>query len=106
MENTEIDRVFPADFRWADISNWDAAYRHIATPDPDGNAIIAGHSLLLGSRDCILITDREDKLLAVSGLEDYLVIDTEDVLMICPRDERKVKDITTHIGLPEYEDFR
>jgi mannose-1-phosphate guanylyltransferase len=106
MENTEIDRVFPADFRWADISNWDAAYRHIATPDPDGNAIIAGHSLLLGSRDCILITDRRDKLLAVSSLEDYLVIDTDDVLMICPRDERKVKDITTHIGLPEYEEFR
>ena len=106
MENTEIDRVFPAAFRWADISNWEAAYRHLVSHDADGNAILAPHSLVLGSRGCILTTDKPDKLLAVSGLEDYLVVDTEDVLMICPRDEHKLKDITTHIGLPDYEEYR
>lgn len=106
MENTEIDRVFPAAFRWADISNWDAVYKHLARPDGNGNAVFARHSLVLDSRDCILTTDNPDKLLAVSGLEDYIVVDTEDVLMICPRDEHKVKDITTHIGLPDYEDYR
>ena len=46
------------------------------------------------------------KLIAVSGLKDYIVVDTDDVLMICPRDEHKVKDITTHIGMPEYEEYR
>ena len=45
-------------------------------------------------------------LIAVSGLKDYIVVDTDDVLMICPRDEHKVKDITTHIGMPEYEEYR
>ena len=106
MENTEIDRVFPADFHWADISNWDAAYKHLTSPDPDGNAVIARKSLVLGSKDCILVTDRKDKLMAVSGLEGFIVIDTADALMICPRDEHKIKDITTHLGLPDYEDYR
>ena len=106
MENTEIDRVFAADFRWADISSWDAAYKSIAKPDADGNAVLSGQGLLLESKDCILNSSYPDKLLAVSGLEGYIVIDTVDVLMICPRDGHKVKDITTQIGLPEYERYR
>ena len=106
MEKTDIDWIFPATFHWADISNWDAAYKHIATPDAAGNAVFAAHSLLLGCRDNIIVTERPDKLMALSGLEGYIVIDTGDVLMVCPRDEHKVKDISTHIGLPEYEDYR
>ena len=106
MENTDIDWIFPAVFHWADISNWDAAYKHLVHTDADGNAVRAGRSLLLGSRNCIMSTDKKGKLLAVSGLEDYLVIDTDDVLMICPRDEHRIKDITTHIGLPDYEEYR
>ena len=106
MENTDIDWVFPAAFHWADISNWEAACKSVGKPDADGNVILAGRGLLLDSSNCILNSDKERKLLAVSGLEDYIVIDTDDVLMICPRDEHKIKDITTHIGLPDYEEYR
>ena len=106
MENTDIDWIFPAAFHWADISSWDAAYKSLVKPDPEGNAVIAGRSLLLGTRDCILSAGKRDKLIAVSQLENYIVIDTDDVLMICPRDEHRIKDITTHIGLPYYEEYR
>ena len=106
MENTDIDWIFPASFRWADISNWDAAYKHLAQPDANGNAVLSRNALLLGVKDSILISDKKDKLLSISGLENFLVVDTDDVLMICPRDEHKIKDITTHIGLPDYEEYR
>ena len=106
MEKTDIDWIFPAAFHWADISNWDAAYTHLATPDADGNAVIADHALVLDCRDNIVVTNQKDKLMAVSGLEGFIVIDTPDVLMVCPRDEHKVKDISTHIGLPDYEEYR
>ena len=33
-------------------------------------------------------------------------IDTGDVLMICPRDDKHLKEITSNIGLPDYEEFR
>lgn len=106
MENTEIDWIFPAAFHWADISSWEAGYKSVGKPDPEGNAVLSGRSLLLETRDCIFSASKPDKLIAVSGLKDYIVVDTDDVLMICPRDEHKVKDITTHIGMPEYEEYR
>ncbi|MBQ9819827.1 MAG: mannose-1-phosphate guanylyltransferase [Bacteroidales bacterium] len=106
MENTDIDWVFPAAFHWADISNWDAACKSIGKPDADGNVVLVGQGLLPDSRNCILNSDNKDKLLAVSGLENYIIIDTDDVLMICPRDEHKIKDITAQIGLPGYEPYR
>ena len=42
----------------------------------------------------------------MSGLKHYAVVDTGDVLMICPRDDRRLKEITSNIGLPDYEEFR
>ena len=106
MENTDIDWIFPAAFHWADISNWEAACKSIAKPDAQGNAVLSGRSLLLDSKDCILHADNKDKLVALNGLDNLLIIDTQDVLMICPRDEHRLKDITTHIGLPDYEEYR
>ena len=40
------------------------------------------------------------------GLKDYLVIDTEDALLICPREDKQFKDFISGLGMPEYEDFR
>ena len=44
--------------------------------------------------------------MAIRGLEDFIVIDTEDVLMICPRDEQKLKDFLSRLAMPEYEEYR
>mgnify|MGYP002626174048 CR=1 FL=1 len=41
MENTEIDWIFPAAFRWADIKDWEAFYSLIAKTDAEGNASFA-----------------------------------------------------------------
>ena len=40
------------------------------------------------------------------GLENMIVVDTDDVLMICPRDDRKVKEFLSELAMPEFEDFR
>lgn len=106
MERTDKDWVFPAKFGWADIGNWESLYNSISGHDKDGNASNAGHSLM---RDCskdILYVSDKDKLVAISGLDNYVVIDVDDVLMICPRDDKKLKEITTRIGLPDFESFR
>ena len=39
-------------------------------------------------------------------MEDFIVIDTDDVLMICPRDEQKLKDFLSQLAMPEYEEYR
>ena len=35
-----------------------------------------------------------------------IVVDTDDVLMICPRDNEKIKDFLSELAMPEYEEYR
>ena len=107
MEKTDNAWVYPARFRWADIGNWDSLYEYLAYHDEQGNALNRTSRRLL--RDCtdnIVYSTRDDKLLALRGLDDFIVIDTEDVLMICPRDEQKLKEFLLQLAMPEYEEYR
>lgn len=106
MEKTDIDWLYPANFEWADIGNWESLYAYMEKHDDMGNAFNTDNILFQEVRRSIIYTDNSKKLMAVSGLDDFVVIDTADALMICPRNDRKLKDITIHIGLPDYEEFR
>ena len=59
-----------------------------------------------GTRDTLIVSPEKKKLIAIKGLEDYIVIDTDDVLVICPKDDKKFKDFISGIGMPEYEKYR
>jgi mannose-1-phosphate guanylyltransferase len=106
MERTDRACVCPVKFTWDDIGNWDTLYKYIEEKDEDGNALSVDSTLLRDTSDCIIYSNGKRKLIAVSGLEHYAVIDTGDVLMICPRDDKHMKEITSNIGLPDYEEFR
>ena len=45
-------------------------------------------------------------LLALRGLENFIVINTHDVLMICPRDIDKLKDFLSSLAMPDFEEYR
>ena len=107
MEKTDNAWVYPAAFTWADIGNWESLYDYLAYHDDQGNALNrTARRLLKESTGNIVYSTRDDKLLAVRGLEDFIVIDTDDVLMICPRDEQKLKDFLSQLAMPEYEEYR
>ena len=107
MEKTDNAWVYPAEFRWADIGNWESLYEYLAYHDAQGNALNrTSRRLLKDCSDNIVYSTRDDKLLALRGMEDFIVIDTEDVLMICPRDEDKLKDFLSQLAMPEYEEYR
>ena len=106
MEKTERAVVLPAKFGWADIGNWESLYDYLAAKDENGNAIRATKKLVQNDRNNIVYSSVPRKLVAMSGMENFVVIDTGDVLLICPRDDKKLKEITTYIGLPEYENYR
>ena len=107
MEKADNAWVYPAEFRWADIGNWESLYEYLAYHDDQGNALNrTSRRLLKDCSDNIVYSTRDDKLLALRGMEDYIVIDTDDVLMICPRDEQKLKDFLSQLAMPEYEEYR
>ena len=43
---------------------------------------------------------------ALKGLKDYIVIDTDDVLLICPRVDNPLKELMSKLAMPRYDKFR
>lgn len=106
MEKTERAWVCPARFRWADIDSWDALYKNYAHKDENGNILRTQRPLLDETGGCVIYAENRSKMVAVQGLQDYIVIDTPDVLLICPRDEEKYREFTGGIAMPGYKDIR
>lgn len=107
MEKSDAVMAYPARFTWSDLGNWDSLYEYLAALGTDGNAIrISGKGLLRENSGTLVVSTRKDKLIAVKGLKDFIVLDIDDVLMICPRDEKSLKDLFSELALPEYENYR
>ena len=47
-----------------------------------------------------------EKLIVINGLDNYMVINTNDVLMICPRDESKFKNVLTDLSLEDFNKYQ
>ena len=107
MEKTELAWVYPAKFEWADIGNWDSLYDHLSRHDGSGNASnLVGKGLLHDCCNDIIYSGKKGKLTAIKGLENFIVIDTDDVLLICPREDDEFKGLLSELALPEYSDYR
>lgn len=105
MEKTDRAWIYPAGFGWQDIGTWESLYNYIPK-DNNGNAISAEKTLLENVGKSLIVSPEKKKLIAIKGLDDYMVIDTEDALVICPKDDKKFKDFITGIAMPEFEKYR
>lgn len=89
MEKASSVYVRVSDFGWSDIGTWGSLYQY-APKDENGN-VVSGNALLYSTNNSIINTGK-DKLSVIEGLDDYIVIDTDDVLMICPKsNEQNIK---------------
>ena len=71
-------------FGWADMGRWDDVYRY-SSKDADGNVVTSGRVEFYNCKNNLVSAD--NKLVILQDLEGYLVNDTEDVLVICKKDE-------------------
>ena len=107
MEKSDNVWVLPAKFIWSDIGSWSTLYEASADPANHGNAIsLEGKSIIKDVSNSVLASTAGGKLTVVSNLESYMVIDTDKVLLVCPRDDRKMQEILSELALPEYSEFR
>ena len=94
MEKTAGAAVLPLDVGWNDVGSWSALWE-IADQDPDGNAH-HGDVLALGCRNTLAWGGR--RLVSLLGLEDVIVVDTDDALLVAARDRvQEVKDIVARL---------
>jgi mannose-1-phosphate guanylyltransferase/mannose-6-phosphate isomerase len=81
MEKTDRAAVIAGNFRWSDIGSWDAIF-DIAPRDTSGNAI-HGTVVTADTRNCVIHS--VDRLTAVLGAEDLVVVSTPDAVLVTPR---------------------
>ena len=101
MEKADNVYVRCGDFGWSDVGTWGSVYQH-ARKDRYANAAPAEGCYLYDTRSSI-ISMPEGKVAVISGLKEYIVVDTEDVLMICPRTEEQnikkyIDEVKYHTG--------
>lgn len=88
-ERTARAAVVPADLGWSDVGSWDALWK-LAPKDDEGNAGI-GDVVLEGAKDCYVRSD--GILTAVVGLEEAVIVVTEDAVLAMHRD--RAQDVKT-----------
>lgn len=82
MERTSHAVVIPSDIGWSDVGDW-AALSELLARDPDGNTVV-GSCVHIDTRNTLVYGN--GRLVATIGLEDLVIVDTHDVLLICPRE--------------------
>jgi mannose-1-phosphate guanylyltransferase len=106
MEKTDRAWISPVQFRWNDAGTWESLYNIIKKEDDYGNACNLDKTLIEDTKNTLVISPEKKKLVAIKGLEDYMVVDTDDVLIICPKDDKKFKEFISGIAMPDYEKYR
>ena len=87
MEKTTRAAVVPLAAGWSDVGSW-ASLQDALPPDAAGN-VTRGDVVAEGSSNCLLYST--DRLVAVVGLDEHVVIETKDAVMVAPK--RRVQDV-------------
>jgi mannose-1-phosphate guanylyltransferase len=92
LEKSKNVRVLPADFDWSDLGSWGALYDKLHQ-EKDENVIINARVLAQNSKRNIIRTG-EKKYVVIKDLNDYIVVDNQEVLLICRKqDEQEIKKL-------------
>ena len=96
MENAADVRVLPATFDWNDLGTWGSLYEKL-TKDFQNNAIVNAETFAPNSQGNMIHT-QSNKAVVIDGLEDYIIVDRDDVLMIVPKEkEQDIKSISKSV---------
>ena len=87
MEKADNVYVRCGEFGWSDVGTWGSVYQH-SRKDRYANAVPEEGCYLYDTRSSIVSLPK-DKIAVISGLKEYIVVDTDDVLMVCPRSEEQ-----------------
>jgi mannose-1-phosphate guanylyltransferase len=94
MEKSDrITMILADDLGWNDVGSWESIF-DVFPPDENGNIVLNGKMELLNSHGSLIDCTNPDKLVALIGLNNFIIIDTQDALLVCPRnDSQKVREL-------------
>lgn len=102
LEKAENIYTIPGTFGWDDVGSWLAVER-IRKTNEFGN-VVSGNVITINSKECII--EGTEKLIAAVGLENMIIVDTEDATLICDKEHageiKKVLETLKNCNREEY----
>ena len=98
MEAAQRVALIPAEgLNWSDVGSWDSLFE-VLPSDQSGNIVMGGHHVGLDTRDSLVYVDQQRRLIVTIGVQDLVVVDTDDVLLICRKDQaQKVRQVVKRL---------
>ena len=96
MEKASNVFVIPASFGWSDLGTWNSAWDNMEK-DYFGNAVVGKQVMVVDANNC-MVHAPDNKLVLLQGLRDYIIVDTDDVLLICKKEkEQQIKEYVAEV---------
>ncbi|HRS53697.1 MAG TPA: mannose-1-phosphate guanylyltransferase [Bacteroidales bacterium] len=103
MEKADNVYVLRSNFGWSDLGTWGSLYE-INKKDENGNSIVGKNVMMYDSKGCIV--NIKDKLAVIQGLEDYIIIEADNILLICKKsEEQKIRKFVNDVLVEKGEQY-
>ena len=105
MEKASNVHVLSSDFGWSDLGTWGSLFEHLKKDD-NNNAILSAKDVFAyNTNDCIINTPK-NKVVVVQGLQDYIVSESDNILLICKKtDEQQIRQFVNDVQLEKGEQY-
>jgi mannose-1-phosphate guanylyltransferase len=104
MEKAKNVYVLPSSFGWSDLGTWGSLYEQ-RTKDDNGNAIIGKNVMTYSTKNCVVNMPKE-KLVVLQGLEDYIVVESDNILLVCKKeDEQDIRKFVNDVKIEKGEEY-
>lgn len=98
MEKAENVYVYCSDFGWADLGTWGSLHEN-SSKDQNDNSILGENVFSYNLENCV-VNMPKDKLVVLQGLKDYIIVESDDILLVCKKeDEQEIKKYVNDIKL-------
>jgi mannose-1-phosphate guanylyltransferase len=94
MEKASNVYVICAEFGWSDLGTWGSLYLS-SNKDALNNAVVGNNVMLHNVKNC-LVNIPQEKLVVLEGLEDFIVVESDEILLVCRKE--KEQDIKTYLN--------
>ncbi len=96
MQNATNIYTLPVDFGWNDLGTWSSLYEKL-DKDENNNAIVNANTIFKDASNNMVSTSK-NKHVVIQGLDDFIIVEKEDVLLICPKkNEQEIKQIVAEV---------
>ena len=105
MEKAPNVHVLSSDFGWSDLGTWGSLFEHLKK-DENNNAVLHPKDVFTYNTNNCIINTPKNKVVVVQGLQDYIVSESDNILLICKKkDEQHIRQFVNDVQLEKGERF-